>query len=148
MHGTKEHKVWVSMRGRAHYYTSSHSFYYEDAGIDVCQRWMECFENFFEDMGECPEGLTLERVDNKLGYSPENCKWDTPSRQASNRRRNKLNTSGRIGVYWRGDQKKWRVSIKVDKVSYNLGQYSDFEEACRVCTEAELKLLGYSRENA
>lgn len=146
--GTKEHLIWLSMVNRAHYYTTSNSFYYEERGIGVCQRWLDSFEDFLEDMGACPEGLTLERIDNKLGYSPDNCKWDSPSRQASNRRKNKSNTSGRIGVYWREDQKKWRVSIKVDKVQYNIGSFSDFKEACEACTEAEIMLLGYSREDS
>lgn len=145
--GTKEYRVWSSMIDRAHHYSSSHSFYYQERGIVVCDRWLISFENFLEDMGICPEGLTLERVDNKLGYFPENCRWDTRSQQSSNRRPSRANKSGRIGVYWREDQQKWRVSIKVDKVRYNVGQFSDFEQAFRACTEAEIKILGYSRED-
>lgn len=59
----------------------------------------------------------------------------------------KRNSSGRIGVHWRKDQEKWRVSIKVQGITYNFGSYKNFEKACEICTEKELLLLGYSREN-
>ena len=60
--------------------------YYGGRGITVCDRWRYSFENFLADMGEKPEGLTLDRTNNELGYSPENCRWSTLSEQAFNRR--------------------------------------------------------------
>ena len=53
-------------------------------GIKVCKRWRK-FENFLADMGEAPEGLTLERINNHKGYSPANCKWATWKEQSNNR---------------------------------------------------------------
>lgn len=49
------------------------------------QRWYE-FENFLADMGEQPEGLTLDRIDNDKGYSKSNCRWIAKGEQNSNRR--------------------------------------------------------------
>jgi hypothetical protein len=58
---------------------------YGGRGITVCERWHK-FENFYADMREPPDGLTLDRKDNDKGYSPENCKWSTRLEQTHNRR--------------------------------------------------------------
>lgn len=61
---------------------------YGGRGITVCERWRK-FENFLLDMGECPDNLTIERVNNDAGYSPDNCKWATRLEQAQNKRQRK-----------------------------------------------------------
>lgn len=142
---TKEHAIWVSMRNRCRG-NGTNSFYYTERGITIDPRW-DKFENFLEDMGECPDGLTLDRIDNRLGYSKENCQWANCSQQSSNKRKSTLNTSGRIGVMWAEDRKRWRVNLKVNGVMHNIGSFKSYEAACDACTAAELSLLGYSRED-
>lgn len=57
---------------------------YGGSGIAVCDRW-RVFVNFLADMGEKPQGFTIERTDNSKGYEPGNCRWATPQEQQYNR---------------------------------------------------------------
>jgi hypothetical protein len=80
--------IWCNMKRRCE--KPSHHAYsrYGGRGINVCDRWRS-FENFLEDMGPRPEGLTLERIDNSLGYSKSNCCWATAKQQMRNKRNNR-----------------------------------------------------------
>lgn len=84
-YGSKTYAAWHSMRQRCENPNLRAYPNYGGRGIKVCMRW-EAFEAFFEDMGECPPGLTLERKDNSKGYSPDNCVWADWAAQANNKR--------------------------------------------------------------
>jgi hypothetical protein len=60
--------------------------YYGGKGIGVCERWFD-FKNFLDDMGERPLGMTLDRLDSKSDYGPNNCKWSTSKEQNRHARR-------------------------------------------------------------
>ncbi len=78
------------MRSRCHYPGDVSFKNYGARGVNVCERWMNSFENFYADMGERPGGTSLERLDNDADYAPENCRWATREEQGANQRTNRL----------------------------------------------------------
>jgi hypothetical protein len=139
---TKTHNSWRAMVTRC----KSDSLYL-DRGITVCERWLNSFENFLEDMGERPEGMTLDRVNNCLGYIKSNCRWASTSVQNFNKRSNLPNTSGRIGVSWNRNKRKWTASINVESLKLPLGEYRNKEDAIKVREDAEMKYYGVLKDN-
>lgn len=85
MHKTTVYRRWINMKARC-----ARDHRYVEAGITVCERWVNSFENFYADMGEPPEGMSLDRIDGAKGYSPDNCRWATTKEQNRNLKSNVL----------------------------------------------------------
>lgn len=112
----RTYEIWVAMRGRCngpHHHARER---YAGRGITVCSRWGS-YSNFFADMGECPPGLTIERIDNDGNYEPGNCKWATYSEQRINQRR--MKTTECLHGH--------------PRTSDNTGIAKDGKHFCRVC---------------
>lgn len=89
---TPEYRVYRQMLDRCYLITAPNYRYYGARGIEVCHRWTRGengktgFQCFMDDMGPRPKGLTLERNNPLLNYSPDNCEWATWEQQAKNKR--------------------------------------------------------------
>ena len=96
MKGTKIYRIWQAMLARTRYGRKD----YAGRGIVVCESWKK-FENFYADMGDAPDGLSLDRINNDGNYEPLNCRWATREQQNRNKRNN-------VFIEWNGKRQTVR----------------------------------------
>lgn len=152
LRNTPEYNIWNSMKQRCVNPRSSSFKRYGAVGITVCDRWKNSFASFYQDMGPRPsKEHSVERIDNLLGYSPENCRWATPEEQANNTKSNLLITAHEVtqtAAQWEKDtgvpsyvirarihNHGWSperaVSSPVGKQIYYKGRYQTLAQWCR-----------------
>lgn len=108
---TREYLIWLGIKKRC--FDKNHSSYsnYGAKGITMFSEWKEDFEKFLAYVGNCPEkDSTIDRIDNRLGYFPDNVRWLPPADQSRNKKKLKSNKSGVTGVTSRLDRygnKNW-----------------------------------------
>jgi hypothetical protein len=114
-HGLRDHPLYHTWNGMVQRctnpeYPNYHN--YGGRGVTLCRRWLEP-ANFIADMGHgYSPGLTLDRVDNSLGYSPENCRWATMAEQNRNKRNNHL-------VAYRGSNLVLKAAANLAGLNYS-----------------------------
>jgi hypothetical protein len=94
MERSKEYRAWSSMKQRCFNPNAPAFKNYGGRGISVCKDWFS-FEGFFPDMGACPPGLSLDRIDVNGNYESSNCRWANASQQNRNRRPPRTRTAAK-----------------------------------------------------
>lgn len=89
MSKSSEYNSWYGMKRRC--YNKAHKDFKNHGarGIVICERWLNSFQNFYNDMGPKPSSKhTLDRINNEGNYEPSNCRWSTSKEQNNNTRAN------------------------------------------------------------
>lgn len=89
--GSRIYRLWSMMLDRCQNPRNPKYIQYGGRGVYVCKRW-KVFDNFYADMGDRPDGLSLNRIDNDGPYAPWNCEWATSTVQGRNKTNNRLLT--------------------------------------------------------
>ena len=119
---------WSSMKDRCNNHNSQAYGNYGGRGISVCKEWNDSFENFLKWAIESGynEGMTLDRIDNNKGYSPENCRWATKFQQGRNKRNNHLITyNGKTQCIAAWSEE---TGIRRDTLLYRINHFKSIED--------------------
>lgn len=146
MSNTPTWRSWDSMLERCK--NPKYNEWYGD--VSVCEEWSlpdgQGFVNFYNDMGERPDGMTLNRKNGAKVYNKGNCEWATLSMQSYDQKKSKVNTSGRTGVSQVKQTGRWVASIKKNGITTVVYRGDSFEAACEARTKAEIEYFGFSKE--
>lgn len=133
-HGLYNNRFYATWNNIFKRCTNPKNKYYKDyggRGITVYEEWLDIrnFVAWCESTYPNIDGMTLDRIDNDKGYSPENCRWADRSTQGTNQRMKSNNTSGFVGIAYRKDNNKWSASITIDYKVVFLRCFKTKEEA-------------------
>ncbi len=130
---TRLYNIWCCMIDRVENKKSTSYEDYGGRGITICEEWRNNYPSFkkWALQNGYSNSLKIDRIDNDLGYFPNNCRWATQTIQSRNTRRLRSNnTSGYRGVCWHKKQQKFNSRITINSIVINLGSYcSDIEAA-------------------
>lgn len=110
---TWEYSSWKNAKDRTSRKDCRAYKYYGARGIKMCKRWFNSFVLFLQDMGPCPAGRSLGRINNDGDYKPSNCRWETDEQQCNNKRSTVWITVNGV----RRTQRQWEIANGLTKGS-------------------------------
>lgn len=135
----KVYGVWAGMMARCYDPEHQANKYYRSKGVVVCDRWHD-YHNFYEDMlSTYKVGLTLERIDNRANYSPENCRWATWEEQANNKSNNRLIEFDGLKMTFARWSKK--LGIKLSTLQMRFYRYGWSVERCLTTPARKVRVV-------
>jgi hypothetical protein len=134
------YQTYENMRQRCYNVKNPVYHHYGGRGIKMCDRWLgeKGFWNFVEDMGERPEGTSLDKINNDSNYSPDNCRWADKTTQSNNNRK----VLQARGYYKDGSGRGWNARINLRGRVIYLGYYNTEAEAHEAYSKARDEKLG------
>ena len=121
--------TWKNMMSRCTKLKQKSYHNYGARGITVCDDWLDVRNFVAWAESTYIGGMSLDRIDVNGNYSPDNVRWADASTQALNKRMQKSNTSGFVGVSWYKGSNKWQTQIMVNKIIIHLGYFNSAQEA-------------------
>jgi DNA-directed RNA polymerase subunit RPC12/RpoP len=143
MSSSRLNSIYAGMIQRCTNKANSAYLKYGGRGLEVCQEWINSSSSFFEwALANGYDDLcSIDRIDNDLGYSPDNCRWTTRVVQSQNTRPIMVtNKSGYRGVSMHKASGKWVSQISVNSKKIHLGYFTTAEEASKA-------FIAYVKEN-
>lgn len=127
------YRIWQSMKTRCYNERNPNYARYGAKGIRICQRWLDSFDAFVDDMGHPPEGCSIDRIDPYGDYTPENCRWATRMAQSQNQKRTRF-------YQWQGEslcltEVARRANVDYFQVYWALIAGKSIEEAIKSATK-------------
>ena len=117
LHGKRNtplYDVWCNIKQRCYNKNNNAYEYYGAENKTVCDEWLNDFQAFYNwaMQNGYKEGLTIERIDGNIGYTPKNCRWATKREQANNRRTNHF-------VTYNGETHTMAEWARIKEINYN-----------------------------
>lgn len=142
MQYTPEYGSWSRMKERCNNPTSASFDTYGTKGITVCKEWEDNFLKFYEDMGKCPDGFSIDRIDLTKGYYKENCRWGSRYVQSRNKG-SYIGTSVYKGVQYESSSGRWLATITVGSIRCKkIGRYKNEIDAAKAYNLASELIFG------
>jgi len=145
---SKTYRIWKNMCQRCINPKSTGYELYGGRGIKVCKTWLDSFNQFRTDVGDCPSDKhQIDRINVNGNYEPGNVRWATPKTQMRNQRPRK-NTQSKykgVRVHPINRKKRYQATITIDYKTISLGYYLTEEEAALAYNKAAVL---YFKEDA